>query len=211
MAQIKLHDILWQTKNAGASPDDNRRTELYFAGCRKALSGDPCKNCFNPALWDSRTKIPHEVTKIVDVLDMHKIPKHITIVGGEPTDQLEGLKELIPLLKQRGYETILFSWHAPDWIIEQLGYGILNDLSYVVCGPYEETRRIYDTSKDDGIHNVIGSDNQIILAKWDKDHFHEYPVSALARIDYPYVIFRDGTKEHIDGREWDKETRTWIW
>ena len=210
MAQIKLHDILWQTKNGGASPDDNRRTELYFAGCQKALSGNPCKNCFNPTLWDNRLHIPHDVTEIVDVLDMHHIPKHITLVGGEPTDQLDGLKELIPLLKRRGYETILFSWRDPDWIVSHLGYDILNDLSYVVCGPYDETRRIYDTSKDDGIHNVIGSDNQILLAKWDKNHFHRYPVSELERIEYPYVIFKDGAKEHIDGREWDQATKTWI-
>lgn len=163
MATIKLHDILWQTKNGGASPNDNRRTELYFAGCQKALSGNPCKNCFNPKLWDSKFHIPHDVREIVDVLDMHNIPKYITIVGGEPTDQIDGLKELIPLLKQKEYETILFSWHDPEWIIQKLGYEILKNLSYVVCGPYEEEHRIYDTSKDDGIHNVIGSDNQIIL------------------------------------------------
>jgi hypothetical protein len=210
MATIKLHDILWQTKNAGASPDDNRRTELYFAGCLKALSGHPCPNCFNPALWDSSKHIPHKVDEIVNVLDMHKIPKHITIVGGEPTDQIEGLIELIPLLKQHGYETILFSWHDPRWIYNHLGVDVLNSLSYVVCGPYDETRRIYDTSKDDGIHNVIGSDNQIIFAKWDKNHFHEYPVSELEKIEYPYAVFKNGSKEHIDGREWSQETKTWI-
>ena len=163
MAQIKLHDILWQTKNAGASPDDNRRTELYFAGCQKALSGHPCKNCFNPALWDNSKHIPHDVEEIVDMLDMHNIPKYITIVGGEPTDQLEGLKELIPLLKKRDYETIMFTWRDPVWVADQLGQDILADLAYVICGPYEEEHRIYDTAKDDGIHNAIGSDNQVIF------------------------------------------------
>ena len=196
MTTIKLHDILWQTKNAGASPDNNRRTELYFAGCQKALSGHPCKNCFNPTLWDNQLHIPHDVTEIVDVLDMHNIPKYITIVGGEPTDQLEGLKELIPLLKERGYETILFSWHDPEWIIKHLGYQLINDLSYVVCGPYEEEHRIYDTSKDDGIHNVIGSDNQIIVHGIGERECETISVSELDAIKYNeagdfYWVFKE--------------------
>ena len=184
MTTIKLHDILWRTKNAGASPDDNRRTELYFAGCRKALSGNPCKNCFNPTLWDSSKHIPHTVTEIVDALDRHNIPKYITIVGGEPTDQLDGLRELIPLLKKHGYETVLFSWHDPEWIVWALGDNALKDLAYVVCGPYEEAHRIYDTSKDDGIHNVIGSDNQIILYPKSDVTFKTIPVSQLDAIRY---------------------------
>lgn len=214
MSQIKLHDILWQTKNAGASPDDNRRTELYFAGCRKALSGNPCKNCFNPTLWDSSQHIPHDVREIVDVLDMHHIPKHITIVGGEPTDQMEGLKELLPLLRGHGYETILFTWHDPGWIRKELGEKlILSTLSYVVCGPYEEENRIYDTSKDDGIHNVIGSDNQIILARSPRLLTRLEPTCVwnLTKIVYPYAYTKDGSAFRIDGKIWDDETEAWIW
>ena len=195
MATIKLHDILWRTKNAGASPDNNRRTELYFAGCQKALSGNPCKNCFNPTLWNNKNHIPHEAREIVDVLDMHNIPKYITIVGGEPTDQMEGLKELVPLLKKRGYEIVLFSWHDPEWIVWQLGDCVLKDLAYVVCGPYEEAHRIYDTSKDDGIHNVIGSDNQIILYPKSDVTFKTICVSRLDAIRYDndrfYFVYKE--------------------
>ena len=183
MAQIKLHDILWRTKNAGASPDDNFRTELYFAGCQKALSGNPCKNCFNPTLWNSNSHIPYDVKEIVDVLDMHNIPKHITIVGGEPTDQLEGLKELIILLEERGYEVILFSWHDPKWIIKHIGYFLLKKLSYVVCGPYVEEFRIYDVLKDNGVNNVIGSGNQIIFSVTD-DTISLTKVELLDKIIY---------------------------
>ena len=214
MATIKLHDILWRTKNAGASPDDNRRTELYFAGCRKALSGHPCKNCFNPTLWDSSHHIPHDVTEIVDVLDMHNIPKHITIVGGEPTDQLDGLKELIPLLKIRGYETILFSWRGPSYIEHLLGQQtILDNLSYVVCGPYMEEYRIYDTSKDDGIHNVIGSSNQTLLLR-DPNKFNalgRIPVEDIEKAVYPYVYLKTGAAWRIDGKTWNNEKEEWSW
>jgi len=187
MTTVKLHDILWRTKNAGASPDDNRRTELYFAGCQKALSGNPCKDCFNPALWDNKNHIPHNVSEIVDALDLHKIPKHITIVGGEPTDQKEGLIELIDLLYKRGYETIMFTWRSPFWIRVNIGVSTLKKLAYTICGPYEEEHRIYDTSRDDGIHNAIGSDNQIIVRYAGHGVFETIPVSKLDR-----VIYQDG-------------------
>ena len=184
MATVKLFDVLWRTKNAGASPDDNRRTELYFAGCQKALSGNPCKNCFNPALWDSKSNIPQDVIKIVDALDRHNIPKYITLVGGEPTDQKEGLIALVDELYKRGYETILFTWHDPFWVRVNIGIETLKKIAYVVCGPYDETQRIYDTTKDDGIHNVIGSGNQIILRYKSKGCFQSFRVGTLDCIKY---------------------------
>ena len=195
MATVKLFDVLWQTKNAGASPDDNRRTELYFAGCQKALSGNPCKNCFNPKLWDGKNNIPHDTAEIVEALDRHKIPKYITLVGGEPTDQLDGLVELIGLLYEHGYETILFTWHSTFWVRVNIGIPTLKKLAYVVCGPYDESKRIYDTSKDDGVHNVIGSGNQVILRYKEHGVFESIRVDELARIDYtngvPSFIYKE--------------------
>ena len=184
MATVKLFDVLWRTKNAGASPDDNRRTELYFAGCRKALSGYPCKNCFNPALWDDTYNIPHDTTEIVDALDRHHIPKYVTIVGGEPTDQKEGLVELIDELYRRGYETVLFTWHDVFWIRMNIGIDTLKKIAYAVCGPYVEEERIYDTSRDDGVHNVIGSGNQVIIRYTGKGFFQSFRVSTLDRVAY---------------------------
>ena len=114
---------------------------------------------------------------------MHHIPKYVTIVGGEPTDQLEGLKELIIMLHERGYEVILFSWHDPKWIKNKLGYKLLSKISYAVCGPYVENLRIYDTSKDNGINNVIGSSNQIIF-RVEKDTIELTKVAFLDKIVY---------------------------
>lgn len=195
MAVIKLHDILWQTKNGGASPDNNRRTELYFAGCRKALSGNPCKNCFNPTLWNNEKHIPHTPQEIVDVLNMHQIPKYITIVGGEPTDQEEGLKELIDLLWMQNYEIVLFTWHNTDYLLQHFGRQLFRKIAYAVCEPYDETCRIYDTTKDDGVHNVIGSANQQIV-RYADGNIETILVGILDRIEYknsrPQFIKKDG-------------------
>lgn len=168
-ATIKLFDILWRVKNAGPSPDDNKRTELYFGGCKRALSGNPCPDCFNPKLWNGENCYSKSVKEIADVLDNSQIPKYITIVGGEPTDQLEGLIALGKELSARNYHLMLFTWHDMEWIKNSMLPEEIKYFNIIVTDPYDKNCRIYNTNRDDGIHNVIGSANQHVwLTKEDK-------------------------------------------
>lgn len=186
---VRLYDILWQVKNAGPSPDNNRRTELYFAGCKKALNGNPCKNCFNPTLWDSSKCYPLSPVNIVDNLDRQKIPKYVTIVGGEPTDQIEGLVDLITILHNRGYHIMLFTWRSYEWVAEQIGKINLNKIDVMITEPYVEEFRIYDRSKDDGIHNVIGSGNQQVIVN-HKGKITKYLAKDIEelKLDYSNIL-----------------------
>lgn len=159
---IKIFDILWQTKGAGPSPDNNRRTEIYFAGCKMAKNGNPCPGCFNPDLWDDSSCIPRLPSEIFDVINKTNVPKYITIVGGEPTDQLSGLIELAKLLKNNKYHIMLFTRREKQWILNHISNEDIKLFDIIVTGPYKKECRIYDSSKDDGIHNVIGSANQTI-------------------------------------------------
>lgn len=160
-ALISMFDIRYRIKNAGPSPDDNRRTELYFAGCRKAASGSPCKNCFNPMLWQPQNVLVKKPLEFLDCLERHNIPKFITLVGGEPTDQLEGLLEFARLAKEKGYHIILFSWHDKKWLEEKLKDEVY-DFDIIVPGEYKEEFHIYNEEKDDGLHNAVGSSNQLV-------------------------------------------------
>jgi hypothetical protein len=56
----------------------------------------------------------------------------------------------------------LFTWHDEKWFIANFGMYNAKLFDVIVTGNYLEQERIYDTSKDDGIHNVIGSGNQEI-------------------------------------------------
>lgn len=158
---ISMFDIRYRIKNAGPSPDDNRRTELYFAGCRKAASGSPCKNCFNPMIWQPENTLMKTPAEFLDCLERHNIPKYITLVGGEPTDQLEGLLGFARLAKEKGYHIILFSWHDKKWLEENLKDGA-KCFDIIVPGEYREELHIYNEEKDDGLHNAVGSANQSI-------------------------------------------------
>ena len=190
MNYIKLYDILWQTKNAGPSPDNNRRTEIYFAGCMKARQGNPCKNCFNPKLWFNDNNINLAPEAVVDDLDKHNIPKYVTIVGGEPTDQIDGLVDLITILKSRGYHIMLFTWHTYDWIVKEMGYVNLRKIDILVTEPYLEEERIYNASLNDGIHNAIGSGNQEIIVNRGNNNFDRHfarDVKEL-KLDYSNIL-----------------------
>lgn len=160
--EIAMFDIRYDIDTAGPSPNDNLRTELYFAGCDKALSAEgPCKGCFNPLLWYRERGLVKSPQEFLDCLNNHKIEKYITIVGGEPTAQLDGLLEFGKLAKSDGYHIILFSWHSKEWLEEHLGNAVLY-FDIIVPGEYRASERIYDENRKDGIHNVIGSGNQLV-------------------------------------------------
>ena len=54
---VKIYDVKWTSQNAGPSPDNNKRTEVFLFGCSKAANGNPCRECFNPMIW----KVPNNV------------------------------------------------------------------------------------------------------------------------------------------------------
>ena len=166
---IKLFDVKWATRSGGPSPDDNNRTEIYFMGCKKAAAGNACDGCYNPTLWESRlgakTYTPLEIAEQVEKFAPNKF---VTIVGGEPTDQLEGLSELCRLLKEKGFHIIVFSWKTLEHMFtDNNGWTyakLLQNIDILVDGEYDKHQRIYQEDADDGFLNTIGSANQTI---WD--------------------------------------------
>ena len=198
MVNIAVFDIRYEIKNAGPSPHDNRRTELYFAGCDKAASGNPCKNCFNPMIWQRDKALVKSAQDFLDCLNKHNIPRFITLVGGEPTDQLDGLVEFGRLAKADGYHIILFSWHDVEWLKAKLGDAVCY-FDIIIPGEYLESRRIYDESKDDGLHNMIGSDNQYIWLPKEDELAKAADLSSLAlnKERVLEVTYSDGSKKYF--------------
>lgn len=158
--KIKIYDIIWQTEKAGPSPT-GYRTEIYFAGCHKGLT-DPCKGCCNPMIWDNSGIRELETTDVFEEIKRKNLPKYITIVGGEATDQLDALLELGELLKADGYHVILFTWHCIDWMKTMIPKRMLKYFDVIVTDPYIAEQHIADYGKNDGLHNVVGSANQHI-------------------------------------------------
>lgn len=179
--RIKLWNVNWATTTAGPSPCNNERTEVFLLGCARAKNGNPCKGCFNTKLWDdSIATIDYSSEEIANQIIAHAPNKYVTIGGGEPTDQIEGLSEICRLLKEAGFHIMMYTWRSlkqefcPD-IVNNVNFmfHLANTLQYVdilVDGQFEQDERLYDEEKGDGFANSVGSGNQII---WDLKTYYE--------------------------------------
>jgi organic radical activating enzyme len=151
--------------DAGPSLKDNKRLEVFLAGCKKAMSGHPCPDCFNSLLWESREDTYQSVEEvyngIVSRAKQNDDNKYITFVGGEPMDQADELKELCQLLHNDGFHIIIIT----HLLFKTINKRYTNMADMWIDGSYKPEFRIFDSSKKDNVHNVIGSGNQCVYTK----------------------------------------------
>ena len=183
---MRIFNANWISYNAGPSPDDCRRTEIFTMGCKAGAEGHPCKGCFNPSLWHVNEKRKDQSPEEVAAHIMKHAPnKYITFVGGEPLDQSKDLAETCKILHMNGYHIIVFTHYKLSDIFS-LGRTfylfsrdlrtLLTSIDILVDGAYDETQRIYDETICNGVNNAIGSANQIV---WDVKEWND---SGLNRI-----------------------------
>ncbi len=106
------------------------RTSVYFAGCRHACSG-----CHNPGSWDMNGGVPMTVDEIVGEIDRNDF--NVTLSGGDPFYQIDGMVELARRLKQSGrnvwcYTGFLYEEICADDSMSRL----LPFLDVLVDGPF---------------------------------------------------------------------------
>ena len=161
---IKVFDIDWASKTAGPS-NDGIRTEIFLSGCKKAREGNPCKNCFNQILWKEVLK-DTDINDLVSMIHKHARNKNITIVGGEPTDQLPALLRLCVELKALDYHIIVFTYKKLENFLSKNNpdretyITLLSSIDMLIDGEYEEDKRIFDDKDNIIAYNLIGSSNQ---------------------------------------------------
>lgn len=175
MDKLRIYNARWSSPSAGPSPNENRRAEIFLAGCKKAATGNACVGCFNVDLWKANV-FNAEVSPEEAFQQIQKFAptKHVTFVGGEPLDQAVPLARLAELLKADGFHNLLITHHTmkrlKKWIEDYPGgesYRILlNNVDIIIDGEYMAGERIWDESKaGDGVHDVIGSGNQIVWSR----------------------------------------------
>lgn len=201
MDKLKIFNVKWTSQSAGPSLDNNKRTEVFLAGCKKAREGRACKGCFNKELWSQ--DVYYGLCTPVEAFENIKkyAPnKYITFVGGEPLDQIKPLAELCRLLKNDGFHIILITHykvselHSYEHLDAVSKIVLLHTVDVIIDGEYDETQRIWDEEKaGDGLHDVIGSGNQLI---WD---FHRSrmgePLEPIAAGDLEGLCMN--TKENL--------------
>lgn len=163
---MKIYNAKWTSTSAGPSPYNNYRTEIFLYGCNRAIMGEPCKNCFNPALWDSsKCMKEYSPLEVATQIIKYSPNKYVTFVGGEPLDQAEELGEVCSILKKFNYHIIVFSSYVLNDQSNSYKFNhILPYVDIIIDGKYDENERIYREDFGDGFTDAIGSGNQIV---WD--------------------------------------------
>ncbi len=133
-----------------------RRYALWVAGCSLR-----CPGCCNPEFFDPGAGQTVELERLLERIDAareaHAI-EGITILGGEPLEQIEGVTELAREVSSRGLGVIVFSGYRLEEALEREGFAELWALiDALVDGPYDPRRA---SSRAPHPRRYIGSTNQ---------------------------------------------------
>ena len=126
------------------------RTSVYFAGYNHH-----CPGCHNPQSWDAAGGMEMTIDEIIAVIDENDF--NVTLSGGDPLMQVEGVTELARRLKEAGRNV----WCYTGYTYEQVSAsprlsGVLPYIDVLVDGAFIESRR------DVGLR-FRGSSNQRLI------------------------------------------------
>lgn len=120
------------------------RCVLFFQGCSKN-----CRECHNSGIKDPGKGTMVPMDDLVEFIDENCCNKKITISGGEPLEQMEGLLALLGELKIRGYNVCLYT----GWEMEQVPKQVLSMIDYIKTGGFNPKLKTPDMQ-------YVGSSNQ---------------------------------------------------
>jgi len=124
-----------------------RRSIIYFQGCKKR-----CNGCFSVDSWDMNVKNYVKIESLVEKI-LRAGVDGVTISGGEPFLQYEGLLKLVKELKKNNLNIIVYSGYE----LEELEKfeEIFNYIDVLIAGEY---KRELDFNTP-----LIGSINQKVV------------------------------------------------
>ncbi|MDE6429227.1 MAG: radical SAM protein [Malacoplasma sp.] len=139
MNYIYLNSIM---KNPSLCDGPGYRTVIFFQGCNLK-----CKGCHNVESWPLKKGEKIKVSELAERIKKISFNKKITISGGEPLLQIDGLIQLLDLLD--GFDICLYTGKK----FEDVPKEILKKLKYLKFGPYIQSLKTYDKP-------FVGSKNQ---------------------------------------------------
>jgi anaerobic ribonucleoside-triphosphate reductase activating protein len=138
----------------------HRRCALWVRGCSLR-----CPGCCNPELFEPGSAAPTPVEALLDEIDearaRHGI-EGITILGGEPLEQIAGVTALAAGMRARGLGVVVFSGYTLEEAMCICGFERLWPLlDTIVDGRFD--RRARDLER-----RFVGSTNQRIHHRTDR-------------------------------------------
>lgn len=116
-------------KNSSCDDGPGMRSVLFLQGCSKN-----CEGCHNSKIKEHGKGISTEVETLLQRIDAHCCNKKITISGGEPLEQEQSLLVLLRRLKEKGYNTCIYT----GWELEKVPKKILDYADYIKTGSFDK-------------------------------------------------------------------------
>ena len=110
-----------------------RRLLLFLQGCTLH-----CKGCVNQHLWPFGTGTDISAAEVVELC---RDLEGITLHGGEPLDQSEGLLEIVKALKQHGKTVVLFTGYQYKELVHRAQKKVWNLADLVISGRFVESKK----------------------------------------------------------------------
>lgn len=117
------------------------RVSVFFSGCTHK-----CENCFNSELWDFDCGEKFTEETILTIIDLMK-PDYISglsILGGEPFDNIIAVKRLTDKVKDMYPEKNIWIWSGYTYeqlLLKESAINILRDIDILVDGRFEEDKK----------------------------------------------------------------------
>ncbi|KAF5276138.1 hypothetical protein FQR65_LT16456 [Abscondita terminalis] len=170
-----------------------KRMVIWFQGCNIG-----CKGCSNQELLSLEKKLILSVDQLIQLTllakERHKI-EGVTLLGGDPFLQPEGLLEFVKLCKANNLSVICFTGYIYEKMLEEYSE-ILKNIDILIDGPFI-------ISKLDYKRRLIGSTNQRVLKLTDvykENDYFEKPHSQ-----FEIQVFNDRIHVNGDGVVFDNE------
>ena len=128
------------------------RIGIWFAGCPRR-----CPGCSNPELWEQPEKWKTDartVMRMVRAITDRRQADGFTLTGGDPFDQPEALRELLPELNGISRDILVYTGYEYEEIRDAHA-DILRQIAVLIDGKYIEAENRGSLLR--------GSDNQKIL------------------------------------------------
>lgn len=152
-----------------------RRMALWVQGCSRE-----CPGCASTDMWDYAGGVAIEVeelaAQIADAVVAERL-EGLSISGGEPAEQAEGLAELVQMARERiasrrdgvemPFDVLVFSGYTRAEIEGRFG-ALARSVDAMVCGPYDQARP--------RANRLVATDNQelVIVNENVRDRFDAY-------------------------------------
>ncbi len=129
------------------------RLTVFAQGCPHN-----CIGCHNPATHDMNKGRLEYVDYILKVADENPLLNGITLSGGEPFEQPDGMGEIAKKAKERGLSVVVYSGYTWQELMENKkdSLKILNYADYLIDGRFILEKKSYEL-------RFKGSENQRII------------------------------------------------